>query len=39
MKRKELINTFMTISNLKNPLVSMVYIKAFQHFNMFEGYR
>ena len=29
MKRKELTKTFMMISNLKNPLVSMVYTKVF----------
>ena len=30
MKQKELTKTFMTISNWKKPLVSMVYTKIFQ---------
>ena len=32
MNKKELTKTFMIISNWKNPLISMVYTKVFQHF-------
>ena len=32
MKRRELTNTFLVISNWKNPLVSKVYTKILQRF-------
>ena len=33
MKLKEVTKSYMMISNLKKPLVSMIYTKVFQRFN------